>query len=117
MKRLTVLVLILLIAGCSGVDTLRITSTPTQAKIYLNGEYHAKTPCSVPADWYNILGIYTGDRVNLIVEKEGYKTIEKSIPASERKVRTKKGDVVKGSEFGTGSTFVYTFILEPLQNK
>jgi hypothetical protein len=116
MKKLIILVLVSLLVGCSGVDTLRINTVPEQAKLYVNGEYAGLTPCAVPADWYRVLGIPVGSRVHLTIAKEGYKTVEKDVPLSERGSRKQGGGYVSGSPFDLQATSLHTFTLEPLQN-
>jgi hypothetical protein len=118
MKNLAILFLISLLAGCAGVDTLRISSVPEQAKVYVNGEYVALTPCTLSADRYQVLGRAVSGRVHLTIDKEGYKTLEKDVPISERESRKGGGERVGASASGpaAGATYLYTFRLEPLQS-
>jgi hypothetical protein len=96
-------------AGCGwGTNAIRISSIPDGAKVYVNGEYKGETPRTVPSKcWWN-----GGETVQVRLEKEGYRTFEKSIPWADLYHRWSQGDCTAGSEFGNGATFPYTFHLE-----
>jgi|WetSurMetagenome_2_1015567.scaffolds.fasta_scaffold278702_2 hypothetical protein len=105
MKKFIIMVFISLLVGCTGVDTLRISSVPDQAKVYVDGVYAGFTPYSLRTDWYTVLGVPVAGSLHLTIDKEGYKTIEKDISGTERKDRRRSGN------------HLYTFSLEPLQSK
>ena len=112
-KLLIVLGLITLLAGCAEVGAFRVNTVPDQATVYVDGVYAGKTPYTIHTTWYNVLGINFGDRMHLTVDKEGYKTIEKTTSVSDRKTQKPGGDY-KG-ESGSLKTGMYSFRLEPLQ--
>ena len=117
MRKLITLFLISLLAGCVGADNFRINSIPEQAMLYVNGEYVGLTPCELNREWYHWLGVSFSGGVHLTIDKEGYKTLEKDIPMSDRKARRGAGNYVAGPYSNLGiNTFIYlyTFRLEPL---
>ncbi len=109
MRRMLILVMTLvLVAGCCGTNSLKVTTIPVGAKLYANGNYVGLTPCNAPAKW-NFLWSNT---VRLKMEKSGYEPMELNVSTEECRSRERKGDCEKGSEFGKGDTFPYTFNLE-----
>jgi len=109
-KPLILPVVLLLFAGCAGTNSIKVSTVPEGARLYANGEYLGLTPRSVPSNWWH----GGGDNVQVRLEKDGYRTVEKAIPWSELNHRYWQGDLVGGSEFGLGNTFPYTIHLEPL---
>jgi len=101
------------ITGCwGGTNTVRISSIPSGASLYVNGEHAGETPKSVPSKWWcNIIGVRWGDALRIVLSKDGYQTFERTIPHSELDHRYWSGDCAHGSEFGWGATFGYTFHL------
>ena len=70
--------------------------------------------CHTEANWYSALGLTTGERVHVTIDKEGYKTVEKDISVTERKARKKAGEGIPGTDPGSGTILMYTFKLEPV---
>ena len=116
-RMLIIPVLILLLSGCASTDTLRISTAPPQAQIYVDGVYAGLTPYTVNTEWYKVLGIHVGGNVHLTLGKEGYKTIDKDSSFVERQARKRTGDYVRGSEDGQGATYLYEFHMEPIEKK
>lgn len=70
--RITVLVfIVILISGCAEHRIL-ITSEPSGARVYLDGQDKGLTPASVPFTFYG--------RRELTIEKNGYQTYKSIIP-------------------------------------
>jgi len=112
-KKMVLLIgIAVMMAGCAGTNTVRVSSIPDGAKLYANGEYVGETPKSVPSKHWMWFGIAGGDTVKLRLEKSGYKLTEKTVPFFELKHRFWQGDFTGGSEFGWGNTFTYTIHLE-----
>ncbi len=60
---------IVAIAGCGRVDRqMRISSNPSGALVYLNGEEVGRTPCTVDFTWYG--------RYDVAIRKDGYETLK-----------------------------------------
>ena len=65
----TLLVLLVTVGSGCVERQLRLHSDPPGALVYLNGEEVARTPATVPFEWYG--------RYDVVVRKEGYETLEK----------------------------------------
>ncbi|MCK4260650.1 MAG: PEGA domain-containing protein [Halanaerobiales bacterium] len=95
MKKLILIFLILAIivglGGCysftlkriteTNYGSLNITSEPTGADVYINGEYKGQTPLYIGGV---VTGLEKGE-YTILFEKEGYESIEKSIIVDEEK--------------------------------
>ena len=68
MTRLLGLVIFaILTAGCAVERTLVLDSEPAGALVFLNGEEVARTPATVPLDWYG--------KYDVTVRKDGFETL------------------------------------------
>ena len=108
MKRIISFILLAVLLSGSGVHSVSVKTDPPGAKVYSSDSYVGVSPCNVPAD-YNFLW---GETVSLKMEKPGYKTKELNITTEELKVKEGTSESIRGSEFGDGYTFPYTFTLE-----
>jgi len=107
-RLLSITLLIILLAGCSGTNSLKITTIPSEAKIYANDSYIGTSPCNVPAKW-NVLW---SDTVTLKIKKDGYVDESQSITTEEIRIMKKNEKFEADSEFGKGNTFPFTFKLQ-----
>jgi hypothetical protein len=94
--------------GCSGNNTVNISTSPQGAKLYVNDQYVGLTPKSLSQSWRK----YSGETLNLRIEKKGYKTFYKTIQNSELRNLHMSGNYKSGSEYGVGLTYDFPFILE-----
>ena len=111
MKNIWILFAVVIMTGCGGTNTLRVSTVPTSARLYADGEYRGITPASIPQSW-GPWGIW-GDATEIRIEKEGYKVFRRTIPNWELTRRWWAGNRSSGSEFGFGWVYPYTFTLEP----
>jgi len=107
-RLLSILLLIILLAGCSGTNSLKINTVPSGAKIYANESYIGTSPCNVPSKW-NVLW---SDTVSLNIQKEGYVVENLNITTEEIRIMKKKKQYEEDSEFGKGNTYPFTFKLQ-----
>ena len=98
-----------LMSACAGTNALRVTSDPSGAVVVANGVSIGKTPVTVPQKWAGL----GGDAVKLVLYKEGYQSMEKTVSNAELAGRWLKGDKAAGSEYGLGATFPIHIRLEP----
>jgi hypothetical protein len=112
------LALLVALGGCimgGGTHTVRVSSVPSGAKVYLNDNYVGITPLSLEHVRYFEFFWFPGadpeahsggfEPRTIRLEKEGYKAVEKTY---------KLGDLESkpGSEFGWGFTYFLTMTLE-----
>lgn len=107
-RLLSITLLIILLAGCSGTNSLKISTIPSGAKIYANDSYIGTSPCNVPSKW-NVLW---SDTVRLNIKKDGYADESLNITTEEIRIMKKNEEYEDDSEFGTGNTFPFTFKLQ-----
>ncbi|MBN1883659.1 MAG: PEGA domain-containing protein [Deltaproteobacteria bacterium] len=116
MKRFLVAVILVMfsvsILGCWGINTITIISEPTGSKLYVNGEYVGQTPRSVPQKWDS----FGGDATAVKLTNDGYIPFERTILHKELNDMYWSGNFVRGSQFGYGNTFNFSFNLEPDPN-
>jgi hypothetical protein len=105
-------VLVLATAGCA--HTVRINTLPAGAELYVNGTLVGPTPQSVPCKPAGeAFGHEWGDTLHVVLQMEGYETVEKTITSEDLQDRYEDRDCVQGqSQFGIGSTFDYTYTLK-----
>ena len=111
MRVIIAVLLALTCGGCWGTNTIKVATAPAGARLTVNGQYVGLTPKAVPQQW----AFWWGDSTSLLIEKEGYRSVEKTIQHKELSDRYWRGDKSDTSEFGLGCTYVYTFILDPVK--
>ena len=92
-------------AGCA--NTVRIVTMPSSAKVYHNGDFVGNSPVSIKQEGY--------DAISLVIEKPGYRTLNRTINVSEISSKYHNSDFKHGSEFGHGNTYTFTIPLEPIE--
>ena len=112
-KKLLLIVLCLALVGC-GSNTVRVITVPSHAKVTANGQYAGVSPVSLNQKWWGMGG--WGDTLHLVVEKEGYYTVRRTVSQGQLNERFWSGDYQGGSETGYGSTYVITISLEEKSN-
>ena len=105
----TLAVAVLMSACVAGTNTIRISSDPSGADVMSNGVSVGKTPVSVPSKFVFL----SGDTTKLILYKEGYQSVERTVTNAELYERWKKSDCAGGSEYGGGYTYPIHIRLEP----
>ena len=96
--------------GRSGTDTIRIVTVPAEAKVYVNGEMKGLSPVSIPQKWENAGS--KGETLEISIQKDGYAAVETTITYEDTVERFWREEFKRGSEFGRGDTYTYTFRLK-----
>ena len=99
--------------GRSGVDTIRVVTVPEGATLQVNGKSIGLTPQSVPQAWEKVGS--SGETLSIVLEKEGYETVKQTITYDDTVQRYWREEFSRGSEFGRGDTYIYTFQLKSLK--
>jgi len=111
-----VLSIIVFFCGCGGykktVNTVRITSIPEGAKLYINGFYVGCTPQSIAQKcWSSEYGTHGGQTLSVKLVKNGYKSLRRKIDCGELAGQWLSGNYDEGSEHGNGNTYQFIFPL------
>ena len=109
-KLYLLIVLCLTLVGCAGANTVRVITVPPRAKVTANGQYAGLSPVSLNQKWWGFGA--AGDALHLVIEKDGYYAVRRTISHSQLNERFWSGDYRGGSETGYGNTFIITIPLE-----
>jgi len=80
-KFVFILLFALILTGCGGAMSVKISSVPKGARVYVDGEYKGKTPLMLAVQWNENLFTFTENLFyprRIRMEKEGYKTITRN---------------------------------------
>ena len=106
------LLALLALAGCAGVNTVCIVSVPEHAAITVDGKAVGRSPVVVPQKWWNF-GL-SGQTLHVVAELPGRRPATLDITPAELAARSRSNNYLAGSEFDQiGHTFTFTITLEP----
>lgn len=110
-KRIVSMIMLVGLLGlvaCAGVDTIAVKTIPDDAKVYKDGTFVCNSPCDLP---FHFAGA-GGEIYNVTLEKEGFKSVTSEMKRSLLFDKFFAGNYIRGSKFGAGNTFVFTYTLE-----
>ena len=103
----------LMFNGCAKkLNTLQLTTVPTDANVTANGKYYGTSPVSIPQEYDGMMG-QKGDPVEITIEKAGYYPTVRTVYPEGNVFRFFERDYLDGSKFGKGNTFPVEIYLKP----